>query len=228
MTEVITLGVTDAWQAAYPGAGIGVLTMHNVANPDACPDLEVHKAALENRLRHRYGGLDRAGIKALPVIEAYTAYYKRFKKTYHVQHQLESVVLKERPIASTAPLVEAMFMAELEHLLLTAGHDLDIAEPPVTINVADGSESFTGIRGDVQTLKPQDMYIADTIGILSTIIYGPDQRTMIRPETHNVLFTVYAPAGIGVPAVEEHLRSLRDYVRIVSPEAEVGRMKVYA
>ena len=219
---MMELAIAGNWRAAYPGACIGVLTMHGVANPDACTDLDAQKAALEDRLRQRYGGLDRAGIKSLPVIEAYTAYYKRFKKTYHVQQQLESVVLKGRPIASTAPLVEAMFMAELEHLLLTAGHDLDIVEPPVTIHVADGSESYTGIRGDLQTLKPQDMYIADTIGVLSSIIYGPDHRTRIRPETRSVLFTVYVPAGIGEPAVEEHLGSLRDYVRLISPEAEVG------
>ena len=228
MTKSPDFHVSDTWRATYPDACVGILTMHGVTAPDASPDLEARKAALEDHLRSRYDGIDRAGIKALPVIAAYAAYYKQFKKTYHVQHQLESVVLKGRPIASTAPLVEAMFMAELEHLLLTAGHDLDVVAPPVTVDVAGGSETYTGIRGDDLTLKAQDMYIADTVGVLSSIIYGPDQRTMIGPETRNLLFTVYAPAGIGAAAVEAHLDSLRDYVRLVSPEAEVGVLQVYS
>ena len=46
-------------------------------------------------------------------IPAYNACYKGFKKTYHVQLQLESVALKGRSIPRVAALMEAMFMAEL-------------------------------------------------------------------------------------------------------------------
>ena len=62
------------------------------------------------------------------MIQAYAAYYERFNKTYHVQLQLESVALKGKSIPRVSALVEAMFMAELENLLLTAGHDLDVVQ----------------------------------------------------------------------------------------------------
>jgi hypothetical protein len=43
--------------------------------------------------------------------------------------------------------------------------------------------------------------ISDGIGIISNIIYGPDQRTQITANTHNAIFTVYAPDGIGEQSV---------------------------
>jgi DNA/RNA-binding domain of Phe-tRNA-synthetase-like protein len=35
-------------------------------------------------------------------------------------------------------LVAAMVAAELKNLLLTAGHDLEVIEPPVTLDLATG------------------------------------------------------------------------------------------
>jgi len=112
--------LSESWQTAHPEAHIGILTMRNVATPDHAPALDERKAALEAKLREQFDGQTRSAIKALPTIRAYAGYYKQFKKTYHVQHQLESVALKGRDIPRTAALVEAMFMAELENLLLTA------------------------------------------------------------------------------------------------------------
>ena len=63
-------------------------------------------------------------------------------------------------------------------------------------------------------------------GILSSIIYGPDRRTQIRSETQQVLFTVYAPPGIAGQLVCQHLQDIRDYVRLVAPEAQVTWLDV--
>jgi DNA/RNA-binding domain of Phe-tRNA-synthetase-like protein len=221
------LTLTETWTETYPAAHAGILVMRNVTNPEDAPALDNRKRELEGALRSRFAGMGRAAIKALPVVQAYNAYYKGFRKTYHVRHQLESVALKGRDIPRAAALVEAMFMAELEHLLLTAGHDLDVVAPPVTLGAADGSERYTRINGKEQTLKAGDMFIADAEGVLSSIIYGPDRRTMIRPTTRNVLFTVYAPAGIAEAATREHLIAIRDNVRLVAPESEVAELDVY-
>lgn len=220
--------LSKTWRTAHPGAHIGILAMRDASNPDHAPALDEQKTALEAKLRHQFAGQTRAEIKALPTIRAYNKYYKRFKKTYHVQHQLESVVLKGKDIPRTAALVEAMFMAELENLLLTAGHDLDLVRQPVTVHSAGGTESYIGISGREQTLKAGDMVITDAEGVLSSIIYGPDQRTRINAQTQNVLFTIYAPAGISADAVKHHLQSIRDYVMLVAPSAEVAQLEVYA
>jgi len=219
--------VSEAWKTAFPGAVVGILTMCNVVNPDRHPALDARKAELENQLRSRFSGQDKAALKALPTIQAYTAYYKRFKKTYHLLLQLESVALKGKPIPQVAALVEAMFVAELNDLLLTAGHDLEATQMPVRLDVSDGSERYTRINGQEQVLKPGDMMIADAQGVISSVIYGPDQRTRITSDTRQVLFTVYAPAGIGEQAVRQHLQGIQANVILVAPEAEVISLEVY-
>jgi len=69
--------------------------------------------------------------------------------------------------------------------------------------------------------------MADRGGVISSIIYGPDQRTQIRGQTRNALFAVYAPAGISTEAVQTHLQDICNYVRVASPEARVQSLQVY-
>jgi DNA/RNA-binding domain of Phe-tRNA-synthetase-like protein len=219
--------VSKGWKTTYPGAAVGILTMHEVVNPQLHPALDERKEEFERDLRARYAGYDRAGLKGLPVLEAYNAYYRKFKKTYHVQLQLESVVFKGKSIPSVSSLVEAMFVAELKNLLLTAGHDLAAVKEPVGVDVAEGSEQYIRLNGQEQQLKPSDMMIADAVGVISSVLYGPDQRTRISTGTQQVLFTVYAPPGIGEDAVGEHLGDIAVNVLLVAPQAQVETLKVY-
>jgi DNA/RNA-binding domain of Phe-tRNA-synthetase-like protein len=219
--------IADTCAAAYPAVLTGVLVMHGVANPPACAALDEQKTLLENQLRAIFAGLERSHITALPPIQAYDAFYKRFNKTYHVQLQLESLALKHKPLPRAAALVEAMFMAEIKNLLLTAGHDLDALQLPLSLEVAHGEERYTRLGGAEQTLKPGDLYIRDQAGIISSVIYGPDERTQIRPETQNVVFTVYALEGIAEETVLAHLIDLYRYVRLISPEAVTEVAKLY-
>jgi DNA/RNA-binding domain of Phe-tRNA-synthetase-like protein len=219
--------VAEAFKAAYPTALAGVLAMRNVSNPDSCPELDSRKEDLERDLRARFAGQDAAVLKSLPPVQAYNAFYKHFGKTYHVQLQLESVALKGKSIPRVAALVEAMFVAELKNLLLTAGHDLDAVQTPVTLGVADGSQMFTMLNGREQLLKAGDMMISDGQGVISSVLYGPDQRTRIVSATRRVLFTVYAPAGIGEPMLRQHLQDIQSNVRLIAPEAETELLEVY-
>src|SRR5512136_23827 len=219
--------VSKAFETAYPTALAGVLAMRAVSNPDSCLALDSRKEDLERDLRSHFAGQDAAALKTLPQIQAYNAFYKRFGKTYHVQLQLESVALKGKSIPRVAALVEAMFVAELKNLLLTAGHDLEAVRLPVTLDVANGSEIFTMLNGREQLLKAGDMMMADSQSIISSVLYGPDQRTRITPATRRVLFTVYAPAGIGEPLLRQHLRDIESNVRLIAPEAETGLLEVY-
>lgn len=223
----LILDVSEEWRSAFPNAHAGILVMREVDNPPGHAGLDSRKRELENRLRAQFAGGDRKTVAALTSIRAYDSYYRPFKKTYHVQHQLESVVFKGKPIPSAAALVEAMFMAELESQLLTAGHDLDSVPPPVILDVSRGTERYVLMRGEEQLLKAGDMFISDQAGVISSIVYGPDQRTRITAATRNALFTVYAPEGISPEAVHEHLQELRDHVLVVSPRAQVETLQVF-
>lgn len=219
--------VNTEWKSAFPGAHAGVLVMRGAANPAHHPALEEQKAELEERLRRQFSGQDRSALVSHPVLKVYNEYYRRFKKTYHVQLQLESVIWKGKAIPSVASLVEVMFMAEMKNMLLTAGHDLDVLQLPLRLSVSKGTESYTLMRSEEQIVKAGDMMISDGLGIVSNIIYGPDRRTQITAGTRNVVFTVYAPSGIDERIVSDHLRDIQEYVMVIAPQAQVGLLKVY-
>lgn len=217
--------VSEGWKQAYPDAFAGVLVMSDVANPPTHGGLDEKKKNLENELRAKFK--DPAELKTLGAMVAYKDYYKRFKKTYHVIHQLESVVFKGKSIPKVSALVEAMFMAELNDMLLTAGHDLEAVVLPVTLYAALGGEKYVKLSGEEQDLKAGDMMMADREGVISSVIYGPDKRTRITASTRKVMFTTYAPPGIGKEAVVEHLERIAGYVRVITPDAKVELMEAY-
>jgi len=200
--------------------------MSAVSNPAHSEPLEAAKAALEAELRARHAGMNRAALRDLFPFSAYAAYYRRFQKTYHVQMQLESVALKGKTLPRAAGLVEAMFMAELADGLLTAGHDRTALALPIRLDVANGTETYTLLNGKPQVLSPGDMFMADGEGVVSSILYGPDQRTRITPATTAVVFAIYAPPGVGHTAVSAHIDGIAANVRVIAPEAQIDYQTV--
>jgi len=71
------------------------------------------------------------------------------------------------------------------------------------------------------------MMMADREGIISSIVYGPDNRTQITEDTNRVLFTVYAPPGIEETLIHEHFNDITHYMRLVAPQAEMEEMAVH-
>ena len=220
--------IADAWRTAYPGASIGILALDGVENPPEHAALAEHVRQAEAGLRSQWAGKTRADLNQLPEFEAYRAYYRRFDKTYHVQLQFESVVLKGRPLRGNGSLVLAMFAAELNNRLLTAGHDRAMIEGDLSVEVAQGGERYVGIGGRDQTMQPGDMYIHDRVGVISSVLYGPDDRTRIVPSTRQAVFCVYAPAGVEPEAVDRHLAEIASNARLIAPEAEVVQQQVFA
>ena len=217
--------VSERWKRSYPGAYAGVLAMSGVVNPETHEALDKKKRELESDLRTLFQ--DKQELRALQPLVAYKKYYKGFKKTYHVLQQVESIIFKGRSIPKVAALVEAMFMAELRNMLLTAGHDLDKVQTPLLLDTATGDEKFVRINGQEQVVKSGDMIISDGEGIISSVIYGPDKRTRITPKTRNVLFTTYAVPGIGKQAVRQHMEGIEVNVKLVAPDASTDLLDVY-
>lgn len=220
------LTVSEEWKRAYPAAHVGIIVIGQVENPPSCPALESEKKQLEEDLRVLFGSRD--ALKDLEPIKAYQNYYKKFKKTYHVLHQVESIALKGKSVPRVAALVEAMFAAELRNMLLTAGHDLDAVKEPLTLGIARGDEKYTRINGTEQDLKRGDMIISDAGGVISSVIYGPDLRTRINPATTNVMFVVYAVPGVSKQAVEQHLQGIEANVKLVAPNCRTECVRIYA
>jgi DNA/RNA-binding domain of Phe-tRNA-synthetase-like protein len=219
--------VNGRFHKTFAGGHVGVLLIGNVDNHKRPTPLDEKKREIEASLREKFAGFSRADLLELEILQAYRDYYKQFKKTYHVQLQLESIVHKGKSLPSVNPLVDANFAAEVETLVLTAGHDADLLEPPVTINATQEGDTFIQINGSLQPLKPGDMMMSDGQGIICTIIYGQDQRTPISPKTRRALYVAYAPVGVGGTAVQQQLKQIHENILLFAPDAEVELLEIY-
>jgi DNA/RNA-binding domain of Phe-tRNA-synthetase-like protein len=223
---MLAILATSEWRAAHPGAMIGLLELSRVENTRPSPQLDDRKRETETRLRERYKGLARQELLALPVMAAYAQYYKRFGKTYHVQLQIESIVLKGKQLPNVSPLVDANFVAEVHTMVLTAGHDVDKLEGALSIDVSRDGDRVTQMSGTAKELLAGDMIMRDTKGICCSILYGQDNRSPISGQTSHVLYVSYAPAGVPAGTVEAQLRAIEENVRLVSPHAVTEQQHV--
>lgn len=219
--------ITESLRNEYPGGFIGAVVFKNAVNPERSQRLEEKREELETALRNRYGHLNRPDLGTTEPIKTYVDYYKRFKKTYHVLLQLESVVFRNKSLPNVSPLVEAMFMAELKNQYLTAGHDLDRIKLPIRVDVSQGNERYTLLNGQEKKLIPGDMMMTDGNGIISSILHGPDHQTQIKKGTKDVIYVVYAPPGIKENSLNDHLQDICQYVQVVSPDAVLELQQIY-
>ena len=223
---MLDMTTSERWHEVFSGGNVGVLLLEGIDNSERVPPLDTHKRELEKRLRQRFADYTRKDYLELDVLEAYHNYYRRFGNTYHVQAQLESVV-KGKALPSVSPLVDANFVAELETFVLTAGHDADLLQPPLSIDATRGAETFVQLNGREKQLKANDMMMRDASGIVCTILYGQDKRTPISPKTTRALYVAYAPAGVPKTAVVAQLEAIRANVEVFSPEARVGLLEIF-
>ena len=218
---MLTIHAVEAWQQAYPGACIGLLEISGVDNTQPAPALDQEKHAIEARLREKYSSFSRENFLELPVMVAYHRYYRKFGYSYHVLLQLESVVLKGKSLPNVSPLVDANFAAELETLILTAGHDVDQLELPVFIDVAREGDEITQMNGSRKDVPTGDMLMRDAQGVACAILRGQDNRSPISKNTTHVLYVSYIPQGVMDAQGQAQLDMMEKYVRLFSPECMV-------
>jgi len=217
---------TERWAQARPGAVVACMLVTGAANPSQADALENRLVEIEQELRARYAGFDRAAIRTSEPIAAYDRYYRGFGQTYHVQHQIESVALKGKSIPRRAALVEAAFAEELNSGLLTAMHDADAIGETITVDVATGEESVELDNGKTVQLDENDMYMRDERGILTSVVRGPASYGLVTPETTSVAVCVYAPDGVSADSVRMHLERVAANMQLVAPDARVELLEV--
>jgi DNA/RNA-binding domain of Phe-tRNA-synthetase-like protein len=220
---MLSISAVDEWRTAHPGAVIGLLELSDVVNTHSSPRLDERKREVEAHLRERYKGFTRQDFLSLPVMSDYERFYKRFNKTYHVLLQLESIVLKGKNLPDVCPLVDSNFMAEVETLVLTAGHDIAKLHEPVLMDVSREGDLITQMNGTSKAIRAGDMIMRDAHGICCSIIYGQDNRSPISSETSRVLYVAYVPAGVPSETVDAQLRRIEENIRLFSPTAIVER-----
>ena len=149
---------TEAWKTEHAGGMIGLLEVSHVQYRNKALLLDKRKREIEAALVEQYGDMERQELIALPVMAAYRKYYKRFKKTYHVQLQVESITKKGKQLPNVSPLVDANFMAEVETFVLTAGHDIAKLKGKVLIAGHCAIEEVSPLL--IKQLKRKNVYLS--------------------------------------------------------------------
>jgi DNA/RNA-binding domain of Phe-tRNA-synthetase-like protein len=213
--------VSDGWEKTHKGAGGAFLEAFIPPGAGNPGNLRLFQEQELAAIIDKNSSKSRDDIRSHPTFQAYEKYYKTFRKTYHVLLQFQSLVLERKPFPETPPMVRAMFLAEMKTFLLTAVHDMEATSIPVILDSADGDEEYCAMGGTARKVKTGDMFMRDSRGIISSIIYGPDERTKVTDRTSHALFTVYIPSGVGKKETEEHLDFISEALMSFSPETEI-------
>ncbi len=168
-------------------------------------------------LKEKYADYDR---KAVWGENTYYRFFKKFKKTYPVMLQFESVVLKDRPFPDFNPVSELAFLMEITTFVLSGTHDADSIDGDALLYIADSKEDFEGMRETLHTY-PNDFCARDNSGIIFSLIAGTDARTSAKPDSRNVLYPIFGTPDMTEEMMENAMSTLERYIKVLCPEAEI-------
>ena len=169
-------------------------------------------------LKEEYADYDR---KALFGENPYFRFFKKFKKTYPVMLQFESFLLKDRPFPHSIPVVEVPFLAEVKTLVLMGTHDIEQMDGTALLFSPTEKIPFSGLRGEEVHTYPNDVCARDGKGIILSMIAGADDRTGGTPESRHVFYPLFGTPGQDPQELVAAAEVLKEYVQILSPEAEM-------
>ncbi|UCG01717.1 MAG: hypothetical protein JSW11_19160 [Candidatus Heimdallarchaeota archaeon] len=194
--------LTPDLRMKYPESIFGSLIVREVPNKKMHETLEIRKRDLEQKIRE-----DSEDVRNFDMIRYYNTYFKMWKKIYPIEYQIKTIK-KGRQFPRVSVLVDSMFIAELNNMILTSGHDFDTIQGDLIFDVSKGGEQYLKINGKKQELKNGDILLKDEEGILACILYGPARRTTITSNTKNALFFAWCPQSIKEELVKTHLQEI--------------------
>lgn len=150
----------------------------------------------------------------------YYRFFRKFKKTYPVMLQMESVLFKGRPFPLDNPVTAVAFLLELTTQILSGTHDVDRLAGPVELFLGTEKAPFEGMRGRELHTYPGDFCGRDGAGIIFSEIAGTDGRTCAREDSRHVIYPVFGTPGMARETVEGALAALRRYVQTLAPAAQ--------
>lgn len=218
--------ITEAVMEQHQATIMGMLEV-NLLGRAAPESWERLKAQELEQFRRRWEGYQRKEALGTSPLACYAEYYRQFGKTYPVLLQMESVLLKGRGIRASSLGVATMFLAEVCHGLLVAGHDRARLGGQYTLDVAAGGESFTNVAGQVRILKRGDLLLRDGDAILSSVLEGQDRASSLGCQSQQVFYCVYGVAGVTKEQLQAFFDDLRRYLLAAYPDADIGAPAYY-
>jgi len=120
--------------------------------------------------------------------KAISRFYKEQgeKNRSHIESLIKSIS-NGKSIKPVNVIVDSVMIAEVRNALLLGVHDLDRIEGDVVLDAAEEGERFVGIGQRAITTRPNEIVLRDSTGIWASYTQGPDARTVVSPDSKNVM-----------------------------------------
>lgn len=174
-----------------------------------------------SELKKRHASYDR---KAVFGENPYVRFFKKFKKTYPVLLQFESVVCKGRPFPFENYVTAVPFLLEMTDQVLSGTHDADCVEGGLTLFFGKEKLPFTGLRGAEAHTYPGDFCARDNGGLVFSEIAGVEIRSCARPDSRHVFYPIFGTPDMPGTVVADAVERLIQYVYLLVPTAQVESM----
>lgn len=220
------MNFTNAVIERHPQTIMGIMKVEGLDTATDVAAWNELKARELDAFRTAHHAYDRKKALTEPPISGYAEYYKQFKKTYPVLLQRESVLLKGGTIKSPCLAVETMFMAEVKHGLLVAGHDAQYFSGDCCVGLAVGGESFTVVSGKERTMKAGDLYLQDGGAVLSSVLEGQDYTSRLTAHSAAAVYCAYGLYGVTAGQMAVLFDDLTRYLASACPQAVAGTPQI--
>jgi DNA/RNA-binding domain of Phe-tRNA-synthetase-like protein len=133
-------------------------------------------------------------------IQAFDSFFAKNDSRSPLGSQFEMVRRKGLPPGNV--LVQALLLSEMSTGLLMGAQDASAIEGELICELAGSGESFRGMRNEVQC-RAGEIVLKDNLGIIASLLQGPDHRTRLKKDTKDVVFFVFSAPGITVNEIHE-------------------------
>ena len=165
----------------YPWMKFGYCLVKNLSAFQLTNALREKQKETETYIRsHSESLLERA--------KAISRFYKAQgeKNRSHIESLIKSIS-NGKDIKPVNFIVDSVMIAELKNALLLGVHDVDRIDGDIVLDVAREGEHFVGIGQRKIATRPHEIVLRDDSGIWASYTQGPDARTVVHPDSKNVM-----------------------------------------
>ena len=188
----------DSFWDLFPDARIGVVVAHGMRPADAVPEEDAR--AISRRLAEANAAADRhltsATISQNEAVAVWRDAYQRFKAKKGARCSVENLlkrVLRDNPVGSITPSVDAYNAVSLAYALPVGGEDIDALAGDLRLGVtSEGGDAFRALGDDEDSpTLPGELCYRDGIGAVCCCWNWRDgQRTALTDESAKALLVI--------------------------------------
>jgi DNA/RNA-binding domain of Phe-tRNA-synthetase-like protein len=146
------------------------------------------------------------------------------KNRSHIESLIKSIS-NGKGIKPVNFIVDSVMIAEVRNGLLLGVHDLDRIEGDVVLDAAREGEGFEGIGQRPIIARQNEIVLRDSMGIWASYTQGPDARTVVNPDSKNVMILgFFTPETSG----ETMAQGIRDAVEnlMKAAQGDAGEVQI--